>query len=173
MLQFIYYYSVATFLTLPDLSFPKASQTRREQLYCCSFDMKNWFLTVLMGLCLAVWCQSDAQEFFLEKNVACVLLQPRPTNLFCCSLPLPVSFLQGKKLWHIKLPAGITTMEMMDHKQRSFKAVVVALSNCEVRVFRDKYLVNTIQTRDVVTGLRYGRFGREDATLIMTTKGKL
>ena len=64
------------------------------------------------------------------------------------------------------------TMEIMDHKQRSFKAVIVALANCEVRIFRDKYLVNTIQTRDIVTGMRYGRFGREDSTLIMTTKGE-
>lgn len=72
----------------------------------------------------------------------------------------------------MKLPAGITTLELMDHKQKGFKAVLVALTNCEVRIFRDKSLVDTIKTKDVVTSMRYGRFGREDCTLVMTTKGK-
>lgn len=39
---------------------------------------------------------------------------------------------QGKKLWSIKLPGSITTMEVMDHKQKSFKAIMVALTNNEV-----------------------------------------
>ena len=64
-------------------------------------------------------------------------------------------------------------MELMDHKQRGFKAIMLALSNCEVHVFRDKYLVNVFSTEDMVTGMRFGRFGREDATLVMATKGKI
>ena len=70
------------------------------------------------------------------------------------------------------MPSSIMTLELMDHKQRSFKAIFVALSNCEVHLYRDKYLVNVFSTRDIVTGMRYGRFGREDSTLVMTTKGK-
>ena len=41
----------------------------------------------------------------------------------------------------------------------------------QVHIYRDKYLVNSFSTPDVVTGMRFGRYGREDSTLVMTTKG--
>ncbi|XP_069116574.1 BBSome complex member BBS1-like [Argopecten irradians] len=78
---------------------------------------------------------------------------------------------KGKKLWTVKMPAAITTMETMDYKSRGFKAVIVALNNCKVQIYKEKYLVNVITTDDVVTGLKFGRFGREDGTLVMTTRG--
>ena len=64
-------------------------------------------------------------------------------------------------------------MEVMDHSQRGFKAVMVSLTNNEVLIYRDKYMVGIIKTEDVVTGMKFGRFGREDSTLIMTTKGEI
>ena len=75
-------------------------------------------------------------------------------------------------MWTVKLPASITTMETMDYPSKGFKGVLVALNNSQVHLYKEKYLVNVISTEDVVTGLRFGRFGREDATLIMTTRGK-
>ena len=33
----------------------------------------------------------------------------------------------------------------MDHKQKGFKAVMVALNNGEVQFYREKYLINTIK----------------------------
>ncbi|KAK3092485.1 hypothetical protein FSP39_003456 [Pinctada imbricata] len=77
---------------------------------------------------------------------------------------------KGKKLWTVKLPASMTTMEIIDYKPKGFKAVIVALSNCNVHIYKEKYLVNIIKTDDVVTGLKFGRFGREDGTLIMTLR---
>lgn len=79
---------------------------------------------------------------------------------------------QGKKVWTIKLPASITTMETMDYSSKGFKGVIVALNNCQVHLYKEKYLVNVITTEDIATGLKFGRFGREDATLVMTTRGK-
>ena len=35
-------------------------------------------------------------------------------------------------------------------------------------MYNEKHLVSIHQTNDIVTGLRFGRFGREDNTLIMT-----
>lgn len=63
------------------------------------------------------------------------------------------------------------TMEVLDHTQKGFKAIMVALTNSEVHVYRDKYLVDVIKCEDVVTGMKFGRFGREDSSLVMTTKG--
>lgn len=62
-------------------------------------------------------------------------------------------------------------MAPMDLPARGFQAVLVALANCEVQLYRDKTLLSTIKTPDVVTSICFGRYGREDGTLIMTTKG--
>ncbi|ELT99525.1 hypothetical protein CAPTEDRAFT_108485, partial [Capitella teleta] len=78
---------------------------------------------------------------------------------------------KGKKLWSVAVPADITTIQMMDHQQKGFKAILVALANSEVHIYRDKYLCNVMKTPDVITGMKFGRFGREEASLIMTTKG--
>lgn len=79
--------------------------------------------------------------------------------------------LQGKKLWKAVLAAPITTMASMDLPTRGFQAVMVGLANCEVQLYRDKNLLSRIKTPDVVTSICFGRYGREDGTLIMTTKG--
>ena len=45
----------------------------------------------------------------------------------------------------MKLPEAITSLQLMDHRPRGFRAVLVALRNREVRVYKEKYLVNTIK----------------------------
>lgn len=81
------------------------------------------------------------------------------------------SCLQGKKLWTANLPAPVTTMAAMDLPTRGFQAVLVGLANRQVHLYRDKNLLCSIKTPDVVTSICFGRYGREDGTLIMTTKG--
>ena len=44
--------------------------------------------------------------------------------------------LQGKKLFTVKLPKPITTIEVVDYKPKSFKAVLVALASGEVHVYK-------------------------------------
>uniref|UniRef100_A0A8C5MM51 BBSome complex member BBS1 n=1 Tax=Leptobrachium leishanense TaxID=445787 RepID=A0A8C5MM51_9ANUR len=78
---------------------------------------------------------------------------------------------KGKKLWTVKLPAAAMTMSLLEQKSRSIQAVLVGLKNLEVHLYRDKNLISVISTPDIVTGLCFGRYGREDDTLIMTTKG--
>ncbi|OBS82508.1 hypothetical protein A6R68_23515 [Neotoma lepida] len=72
---------------------------------------------------------------------------------------------KGKKLWTVQMPAAILTMNLLEQRSRSLQAVMVALANGEVRIYRDKALLN-----DAVTSLCFGRYGREDNTLIMTTR---
>lgn len=55
-------------------------------------------------------------------------------------------FLKGKKLWTTYLPAPVTTMALLDLPTRGFQAILVALANCEVHVYRDKNVVSTIKT---------------------------
>ncbi|XP_002732274.1 BBSome complex member BBS1-like [Saccoglossus kowalevskii] len=111
---------------------------------------------------------------------SCVELGSQPVGLQrvgknivvgCMDQTLQCFTTKGKRLWTVYLPSGITSMGLMDHKQRGFKAVLVGLNSCEVHVYRDKYLVNVIKSQDAVTGMQFGRFGREDGALVMTTKG--
>ena len=64
-------------------------------------------------------------------------------------------------------------LEVLDYKAKSLLGLLVALSNCEVHTFVDKTHVDTIVTEDVVTAMKFGRFGREESTLIMVTRGHL
>mmetsp|Transcript_17466 Transcript_17466/g.38031 ORF Transcript_17466/g.38031 Transcript_17466/m.38031 type:complete len:600 (-) Transcript_17466:231-2030(-) len=76
---------------------------------------------------------------------------------------------KGKKTYSIYLPSTIVTMELLTiQRQRMVKALLVALANGEVRVYNEKHLVSIHQTNDIPIGLRFGRFGREDNTMIMT-----
>lgn len=77
---------------------------------------------------------------------------------------------KGKTLWTVKMPATIMTLEVIDFKPKGFKAVAVALANRQVQIYKEKYLVDIIHTEDVVTGIRFGRFAREDGTMVMSTK---
>ncbi|ELK13297.1 Bardet-Biedl syndrome 1 protein [Pteropus alecto] len=78
---------------------------------------------------------------------------------------------QGKRLWTVQMPAAILTMNLLEQSSRGLQAVVAGLANGEVRIYRDKALLNVIRTPDAVTSLCFGRYGREDNTLIMTTRG--
>uniref|UniRef100_A0A7N8YF06 BBSome complex member BBS1 n=1 Tax=Mastacembelus armatus TaxID=205130 RepID=A0A7N8YF06_9TELE len=115
-----------------------------------------------------------------DKPKYCIELSSHPVGLVrvgknvvvgCSDESLQGFTQKGKKLWRIVLPAPIITMAAMDLPTRGFQAVLVGLANCEVQLYRDKNLLSTIKTPDVVTSICFGRYGREDGTLIMTTKG--
>ncbi|XP_040139999.1 BBSome complex member BBS1 isoform X2 [Ictidomys tridecemlineatus] len=78
---------------------------------------------------------------------------------------------KGKKLWTVQMPAAILTMNLLEQRSRGLQAVMAGLANGEVRIYRDKALLNIIRTPDAVTSLCFGRYGREDNTLVMTTRG--
>ncbi|KAK3242964.1 Bardet-Biedl syndrome 1 protein [Cymbomonas tetramitiformis] len=102
----------------------------------------------------------------------CGLVRTHKSILVGCMNNVVHSFhVKGKKNYSIYLPASIVTMELLSvQRQRMVKALLVALSNGEVRVYNEKHLVSIHQTNDPVMGLRFGRFGREDNTMIMTHK---
>uniref|UniRef100_A0A1A8IQ14 BBSome complex member BBS1 n=1 Tax=Nothobranchius kuhntae TaxID=321403 RepID=A0A1A8IQ14_NOTKU len=115
-----------------------------------------------------------------NKPKYCIELSSHPVGLVrigknvvvgCTDESLQGFTQKGKKLWKINLPAPITTMAAMDLPSRGFQGVLVGLANCEVHLYRDKNLLSTIKTPDTVTSICFGRYGREDGTLIMTTKG--
>ncbi|KAM4524562.1 BBSome complex member BBS1 [Odontesthes bonariensis] len=115
-----------------------------------------------------------------DKPKYCIELPSHPVGLVrvgknvvvgCTDESLQGFTQKGKKLWKTGLPAPITTMATMDLPTRGFQAVLVGLANCEVHLYRDKNLLSVIKAPDAVTSICFGRYGREDGTLIMTTKG--
>jgi len=78
---------------------------------------------------------------------------------------------KGKKQFSVIMPCPITNLCAMNiETQRSGKSVLVALANGEVRVYSNKVLLNKMQVNDVVTCMIFGKYGREENTLIMTLK---
>ena len=79
--------------------------------------------------------------------------------------------IKGKKNFTVYLPAHITQMELLKQEgQRKTQACILALANGEVRVYNEKELVSSFDVKDEVTALRYGRFYKEDNTLVMALR---
>ncbi|KAB0377008.1 hypothetical protein FD755_011452 [Muntiacus reevesi] len=111
----------------------------------------------------------------------CIELSAQPVGLVLVHKVLVVGSNQdslhgfthkGKKLWTVQMPAAILAMNLLEQHSRGLQAVMVGLANSEVRIYQDKALLDVIRTPEAVTSLCFGRFGREDNTLIMTTQGK-
>jgi len=49
------------------------------------------------------------------------------------------------------------------------QCVLVALKNGEIRMFNDKYHIDTITVRESIYGIQYGVFGREEGCLLINT----
>ncbi|XP_068161369.1 Bardet-Biedl syndrome 1 protein [Antennarius striatus] len=110
----------------------------------------------------------------------CVELSSHPVGLVrvgrslvvgCADESLQGFTQKGKRLWRAELPAPITTMAAMSLPIRGFQAVLVGVASGEVRVYRDRTLLSSVRTPEAPTSLRFGRYGREDGTLVVTMRG--
>lgn len=78
---------------------------------------------------------------------------------------------KGKKNHSIYLPCPISCMSLLQiTKSRVAKALVVALQNGEVRLYNGKHLIATVETNDVVSGIKLGTFGREEGSMVLSFK---
>ena len=85
---------------------------------------------------------------------------------------IPVLTIDGSlsaQIFSVKLPAHITTMGLLGMRgARKVQAVIVALSNGQVRVYNDKNLVSVVSINDEVTGMRFGKFGKGPSSHLST-----
>ena len=80
-------------------------------------------------------------------------------------------FAKGKKNFSVFLPAAITNMDKLEiTRTQNVRAVLVAIANGEVRLYNDMYLITTIKCDDIVTGMAFGVFGREEGSLVLNFK---
>ena len=115
---------------------------------------------------------SSEAKSFLELNSHVVGIE-RVFKQFMVAL-MDQSFscysMKGKLIWSMDMPCSIMCTALMDHKTKGFKAVMVGLENSEVRVFRDKNLVDTIVLSDSPQALCFGKYGRENSSLVAVLK---
>jgi len=79
--------------------------------------------------------------------------------------------LKGKKNYSMTMPTYVTNMEVLAVKKaRVVNALLIALANGEVRLYRDKHLIHILNYKEIVTALRFGQYGREESTLVILTK---
>lgn len=111
---------------------------------------------------------SETSKVFLELNSQIIGIE-RVLKLFMVAL-MDKTFscysLKGKRLWSIDMPSSIMCTALMDHSSKGFKAVMVGLENGEVRIYREKNLVDTVKFTDAPQGLCFGKYGRENSTLV-------
>jgi len=78
--------------------------------------------------------------------------------------------LSGKKKYSISVPSPIVNIKEIPGQMKKIKCYAVSLQSNEVRIFSDKNLILTIPTPDIITGMVFGKFEREQNGLIMATK---
>lgn len=106
----------------------------------------------------------EAQPCGLVRRDKQIYVATMDSQLHCYSI-------KGQKLFSIRMPAHITNLELLEiRRSRLFSAVIVALTNGEVRIYNERVLADTIMVNEVVTAVRFGRYSREDNTLVIITR---
>lgn len=60
---------------------------------------------------------------------------------------------KGKIQWQMQMPSDIITMELMDYHPKNVAAVMVALGNGEIHIYKDIFLIDSIKCDQVIPGL--------------------
>lgn len=68
------------------------------------------------------------------------------------------------------MPAEITDICKLEvRKQTSTQCILVALKTGEIRMFNDKYHIDTITVGETINAMKFGTFGREEGCLVINT----
>lgn len=79
--------------------------------------------------------------------------------------------IKGKKNWSMNVGHNIKDMALFAKgKSDKSRALLVALENGDIRLYNERQVVCTIQSPDTVLGMRCGRYGREDVSLVIVHK---
>lgn len=94
-------------------------------------------------------------------------------NIFVGSVDQKVHcfHLKGRKLYTLYMPDQISCMTQLKlTRARVFKGLLVALNNGEVRLYKDKILLNTFSVGDQILGMTFGTYGRDEGAIVLNVK---
>ncbi|CAF0884301.1 unnamed protein product [Brachionus calyciflorus] len=105
----------------------------------------------------------SSQIVGIEKSGKNVIVGCMDRSIYCYTT-------KGKKLWRLEMPADILTISGMEIKSKGIQGYIISLNNNEVHVYNEKNILSKFKTQDTVVGIKFGKFGREESNLIMTTR---
>ena len=101
------------------------------------------------------------------ESMAVALLRPVKSILVgCMNNSLLCYHLKGRKTYSLYMPAPIVAMEYLASASTNTRGTIVALRTGEIRLYNEKHLVGKVDIEEVPMSLSFGRYGREDNTLI-------
>jgi len=105
------------------------------------------------------------------ESQPCGLVRTSKNIVVACMNNVVHNFhVKGKKNYSLYMPAAVSCLETLDIvRARTVKCLIVSLANGELRVYNEKHLVSIYSMSDTVHGMRFGRLGREDNALVVTT----
>lgn len=118
-------------------------------------------------LCLEL--HSQAVGLCVRPSLGCVYVGCMDHSLRCYST-------QGKgpnkyaQLWIVQLNHAIVAMQSITIKSLGLELVAVCCQDANIYMYKEKEVVDVIDTGDPVTAIRYGRLGREDNALVYVTR---
>ncbi|KAI1280886.1 Bardet-Biedl syndrome 1 protein [Halotydeus destructor] len=131
---------------------------------------------------LIVSCR-DAHIYTIKRGFKtgrlCVQLTSQPSGILRINNNIIVATMdavlynynsKGNCMWNLKLPFKITAIVGIEIDVLGLRLIAVAVESHQVYLYHDKHRVDTIETDDVVTSMKFGRYGREDCTLVMVTR---
>jgi len=114
----------------------------------------------------------------LETQCVGLVLLEKSMLVGCMDGVIHSFHFKGKKNYSIYCPEPICSMELLSLTRiKSQRALLVALNNGEIRLYNKKHLLHTLLPevsqgvyQESVTAMRFGPYGREEASLILAYK---
>jgi Bardet-Biedl syndrome 1 protein len=116
----------------------------------------------------------------LETQPCGLVLLEKSLLVGCMDQIIHSFHFKGKKNYSIYLPEAISNMELLKLQRiKSQRALIVSLANGEIRLYNRKHLIHSLKANtasqsglysETITALRFGPYGREEASLILAYK---
>ncbi|OQS06492.1 bardet-Biedl syndrome 1 family protein [Thraustotheca clavata] len=106
------------------------------------------------------------------ESPACALLQMDKSIIVACMDRKITSYhLKGKKNWSMVMPQDIVAMEGLNlRRTKNSKGILIALRKGEILLYNEKIKVTSFFMDSLLTGMVFGQYGREEASLVLVHK---
>ena len=125
----------------------------------------------------------DAHIYTLKRNAKQARLSVQLTSQCCAMVKMNSNIViacidnslscynsKGNCLWTIRQPAAIRCMAAINIEMFGVRMVAVSLANKQIVFYSEKNVFDTLQMDEVICSIKFGRFGREDNTLVLISE---
>lgn len=107
----------------------------------------------------------------LESPPCGIIVQDKSIIIACMNRQLLSYHLKGKKNWSLSLPEDVVALEMFNlRRTKDSKGVLVALRNGDILLYNERIKICSMNIEGIVTGMLFGQYGREEASLVLVQK---